>query len=198
MLVPLRLCFAAGPLRHCGRGSRGASLGHCRSGQAAASLGSGWYCRYCEDQLLEVAVRYGLCQPPSALLPLEDMLRSHLQKVRQAQRPMGLLPLSVRLPALCSSCPSLHRSSAAHPGLHSTMHRSRASWPPAPLTAGPWPAPPPPPPPPPSTLRFCSCRWAAGWSWARWPPRCGATCLLCRCLRGSCCGGWTTPRTTCT
>ncbi len=39
------------------------------------------YRRYCEDQLLEVGVRYGLCLPPSALLPLEDMLHSHLQKV---------------------------------------------------------------------------------------------------------------------
>lgn len=37
--------------------------------------------RYCEDQLLEVAVRYGLCQPPSARMPLEDMLASHLAKV---------------------------------------------------------------------------------------------------------------------
>lgn len=36
--------------------------------------------RYCEDQLLEVAVRYGLCQPPSAQLRLEDMLGSHLAK----------------------------------------------------------------------------------------------------------------------
>lgn len=26
-------------------------------------------------------MRYGLCQPPSALLPLRDMLQSHLQKV---------------------------------------------------------------------------------------------------------------------
>ena len=37
--------------------------------------------RYCEDQLLEVAVRYGLIPPPSARLPLEAMLASHLQKV---------------------------------------------------------------------------------------------------------------------
>lgn len=44
---------------------------------------SPWYCRYCEDQLLEVAVRYGLCQPPSARLSLEDMLASHLAKARR-------------------------------------------------------------------------------------------------------------------
>ncbi|KAL4426414.1 hypothetical protein ABPG77_004708 [Micractinium sp. CCAP 211/92] len=37
--------------------------------------------RYCEDQLLEVAVRYGLCPAPSALLSLEAMLASHLQKL---------------------------------------------------------------------------------------------------------------------
>jgi hypothetical protein len=28
-----------------------------------------------------VAVRHGLCQPPSALLPLGEMLRSHLEKL---------------------------------------------------------------------------------------------------------------------
>lgn len=48
------------------------------------TLDTGTACRYCEDQLLELAVRYGLCQPPSARMPLEDMLASHLAKVRQS------------------------------------------------------------------------------------------------------------------
>ncbi|KAL4859503.1 putative vacuolar membrane protein [Chlorella vulgaris] len=62
-----------GPLDVCGE------EGHPPSCLEFASLEEGL--RYCEDQLLEVAVRYGLCQPPSALLPLEDMLQSHLQKL---------------------------------------------------------------------------------------------------------------------
>ncbi|PRW58874.1 sulfate transporter [Chlorella sorokiniana] len=33
--------------------------------------------RFCESQLLAVAGRYGLCRPPSAAMPLEDLLRSH-------------------------------------------------------------------------------------------------------------------------
>ena len=63
-----------------------------------------WYCRYCEDQLLEVAVRYGLCLPPSARLSLEDMLASHLQKVGPA---VAVLPRAnlrgLRGPALHSA-----------------------------------------------------------------------------------------------
>ena len=37
--------------------------------------------RFCEDALLEVAVRYGLCTPPSAGVTLEDLVMLHLEKV---------------------------------------------------------------------------------------------------------------------
>ena len=43
------------------------------------------YRRYCEDQLLQVAVACGLCKPPTARLPLESLLRSHLDKARSSR-----------------------------------------------------------------------------------------------------------------
>lgn len=33
--------------------------------------------RFCEQQLLAVAGRYGLCRPPSEAIPLEQLLQSH-------------------------------------------------------------------------------------------------------------------------
>ncbi|KAI8107618.1 hypothetical protein M9435_002646 [Picochlorum sp. BPE23] len=37
--------------------------------------------RFCEDALLEVAVRYGVCRPPSAAVTLEEILKYHLEKL---------------------------------------------------------------------------------------------------------------------
>jgi len=37
--------------------------------------------RFCEDALLEVAVRFGLCTPPGARTSLEDLLASHLERM---------------------------------------------------------------------------------------------------------------------
>lgn len=38
--------------------------------------------RFCEDQFLAVAVRHGLCRPPSLRQGLPDLLKSHLDKVQ--------------------------------------------------------------------------------------------------------------------
>ena len=40
--------------------------------------------RFCEEQLMAVAVRYQLCRPPSQAITLEQLLRSHARCVGAA------------------------------------------------------------------------------------------------------------------